>query len=251
MQDAAAQCVHDGGVQRLRPAACAGATSKSISGRKLQLHFTAATMLPSTPFYATPPWQTFPSQLPPDMLKVVDWEQPSANGVDPGSEGWVYVKVDIYNGLCKVGYTDEHLRGRLIETGNPNLALHAAFSVPWGGNNWAHWAEQHCHNRLGQHRKVLHVMSGRQSEFFPGPVEHVTQQVAWAMQEFYDHLWHCVGWHVDVNAMRYDPPYKVEAVRAISDIRAPYWSGRFGVGTLHHRIGLPMPQQVGQPARWV
>lgn len=179
----------------------------------------------------------------PSQLKIADWETPCANGMNPKSQGWVYVKVDIYKGVCKVGYTDGALTGRLIETGNPDLVLHAAFAVPWGGNNWAHMAEQHCHNRLGRYRMSPHVMSGRTSEFFPGPVEHMTDLVARAMQEFYDELWGCLGHKEDVNALRYDPTYRPDVVSLLSDIRAPYWSRYFGLERFHAINPVPA-------ARW-
>lgn len=190
-------------------------------------------MLDSSPFFA--PWPPKPWQRqhlpfashPVSALQVADFYAPAKNGVDPKWSGWVYVKVDIWNGLCKVGYTEGPIAGRLIETGNPHLALHAAFCVPWGGNDWAEWAEDHCHNRLGRHNMVLHLMSGRPSEFFPGPVEHITELVARAMKEFYDHLWGMLDQWIDVDTMRYEPAYRPEVIRLMSDMSAPYWARRF------------------------
>lgn len=195
-------------------------------------------MLDPSPFFARwppKPWQQldYPFASPPaSRLRIADFHAPAVNGVDPKLSGWVYVKVDIWNGLCKVGYTEGPIAGRLIETGNPHLVLHAAFSVPWGGNDWAPWAEAHCHNRLGRHNMVPHLMSGRVSEFFPGPVEHITYLTSNAMQEFYDHLWGMLGHGVDVNAMRYEPTYHLEAIRLVSDMTAPYWSRRFNPPSL-------------------
>ncbi len=191
-------------------------------------------MLDSSPFFSPwppKPWQqqTYPfSRLPAAQLKAADIRAPSANGVDPTVPGWVYVKVNIWSGECKVGYTEDTLAGRLIETGAPELVLHAAFSVPWSGNNWAQWAESHCHDRLGRHNMRPHVMSGQPSELFPGPVEHITELVARAMGEFYTHLWECFDYKVDVNAMRYEPIYDPSVIRLVSDLSAPYWSRRFG-----------------------
>jgi hypothetical protein len=179
-------------------------------------------MLNPSPFF-TP----FPSQHEPPASRIADFYEPAANGVDPKQSGWVYVKVDIWNGLCKVGYTEGPIAGRLIETGNPNLALHAAFSVPWGGNNWAEWAEMHCHNRLGRQNMVRHLLSGQPSEFFPGPIEHVTEMVSRPMKEFYDHLWGPLDYRVNVDDMRYQPNYRREVIQLISDLRAPYWSRLF------------------------
>lgn len=190
-------------------------------------------MLNSQPFFAPWPPKSWQQQYYPfaphaaSALRIADFAEPAANGVDPKWSGWVYVKVNIWNGQCKVGYTDGPIAGRLIETGDPHLALHAAFAVPWGGNDWAWWAEQHCHNRLGRHNMVPHLMSGRPSEFFPGPVEHITDLVSRAMKEFYDHLWGTLDHWIDVDSMRYEPIYRPEAIRLVSDISAPYWSRRF------------------------
>jgi hypothetical protein len=189
-------------------------------------------VLDSSSFYSSwpaKPWQQphYPfASHPVSELRIADFYAPAANGVDPKWGGWVYVKVDIWNGLCKVGYTDGPIAGRLIETGNPHLALHAAFSVPWGDGR-AKWAEQHCHDRLGRHNMVLHLMSGWPTEFFPGPVGHITEQVARATKEFYDHLWGMLGYWIDVDTMRYEPTYRPEVIRLVSDLRAPYWSERF------------------------
>ncbi|MBK4736177.1 hypothetical protein [Noviherbaspirillum pedocola] len=190
-------------------------------------------MLDRSPFYANWPPKQWQQQFAPferfpaPDLRVADFSEPAPNGVDPKWEGWVYVKANIWRDECKVGYTDGPIAGRLSETGAPDLILHAAFAVPWSGNNWAHWAEQHCFDRLGRHNMKPHLPTGETSELFPWSAEYTTELVARAMQEFYDHLWALCDFRVDVNAMRYEPILRPAAIKNAGVMNAPYFARRF------------------------
>lgn len=190
-------------------------------------------MLDSSPFYSPwppKPWQQQHSpfeRLPVRALQIADFTAPAANGVDPKWSGWVYVKVNIWSGECKVGYTDGPLAGRLTETGQPHLALHTAFGMPWSGTHLARAAERHCHNRLGLRNMVPHLMTGESSELYSGPVWHVTELVARAMKEFYDHQFGSGKWGTEVDSMQYVPVYNPDVIKLVSNMNAPYWSWLF------------------------
>lgn len=164
-----------------------------------------------------------PAPLPP----AADVRAPSANGMDPTWKGWVYVKVNIWSGICKVGFTNKMIADRLIETGEPELALHVAFHIPLMNPEYAEDAERHCHNKLGHHNRIRHLMTGGLSEFFPGPVDQVTHLVQRAVQEWYDHVFGPLGCHYDANAMCYRPVYDQRTVGLVSSLRAPYWEKIF------------------------
>jgi hypothetical protein len=186
-------------------------------------------MLESKPFFftmPTSPWQTDPSSH-----RLADFTLPM-NGLDPTVPGWVYVKVDVWSGICKVGYTDGALASRLTETGNPNLIVHRAYWVP-GGPGEPYRAEQHCHGCLNPMNRAPHLMTGERSEFIRGGVEHITGLVERAMQLFYDDAARSVGRRWSVSETRYCPQYHSAAVRHNSDIRAAYWARYFGLEKLY------------------
>jgi hypothetical protein len=191
-------------------------------------------MLEKRPIYTTWPTQGF--QRTSEVYSIADFATPR-NGVDPKQLGWVYVKVDVWTEISKVGYTDGQLASRLTETGNPNLVIHTAFHVPGG---YAFQAEAHCHLRLNTMNMVPHLMTGQRSEFFHGGAQHITQMVEQSLDEFYEHVAGSVGRRFCREETQFTPQYNPHGIGHNGSIQAPYWQHLFDIAKFHAQT--PPPQ---------